>query len=134
MQKISYIFITLLLVSSISGCSSFKFPWVYVLKVQQGNYIEQDMISKLEKGMSKRQVQFVMGTPVIQDTFNTNRWDYYFNIKRGSDDLKEYHYTMLFEEEKLVSWNGTYEKTADIKQQEQEEVLEQTKTNDARKF
>ena len=92
------------------------------------------MIDQLEKGMSKRQVQYVMGTPIIQDTFNTDRWDYYFNIKRGDDTLKEYHYTMLFEDNKLLSWNGTYETTADIKKEEQEQVLEQTKSNDDRRF
>lgn len=134
MQKISFIFITSLLVSSISGCSNFKFPWVYQLRIQQGSYIEQDMINQLEKGMSKSQVQYVMGTPIIQDTFNTDRWDYYFNIKRGGDTIKEYHYIMQFEDSKLLSWNGTYETTADIKKQEQEEVLEQTKSNDDRRF
>jgi len=61
-----------------SGCS------VYRPEIQQGNILDLDQISKLKPGMSKRQVIFVMGTPLLQDPFHKNRWDYIHTVKPGS--------------------------------------------------
>ena len=61
-----------------SGCSWIKFPGVHKIDIQQGNIIDQEMVDKLQVGMTKAQVKFVLGTPLIADTFNQNRWDYPF--------------------------------------------------------
>lgn len=109
-MQIYYKFSTIvLLLAAIAGCSTLEFPWAYKVTVPQGNYIEHEMVEQLEVGMTKRQVRYVMGSPLIEDTFNTNQWDYYYNIKRGSKTLKEQHFTVFFEEDKLVRWEGTYE-------------------------
>ncbi|MDG1475303.1 MAG: outer membrane protein assembly factor BamE, partial [Porticoccaceae bacterium] len=71
---LTLIFITLLS----SGCSWIKFPGVHKINVQQGNILDQEMVDKLQPGMSKTQVQFVLGTPIVTDSFNTGRWDYVF--------------------------------------------------------
>jgi outer membrane protein assembly factor BamE len=61
-----------------SGCS------VYRPTIQQGNILDLDQIDKLKPGMSKRQVIFVMGTPLLEDPFHKNRWDYIHTVKPGS--------------------------------------------------
>ena len=71
---LSLVFLSLLS----SGCSWIKFPGVHKIDIQQGNILDQEMVDKLQLGMTKAQVKFVLGTPLIADTFNQNRWDYPF--------------------------------------------------------
>src|SRR5690606_17744119 len=63
---------------AIAGCS---FPGVYKIDIQQGNVVTQDMINQLRPGMTRRQVRFIMGNPMITDTFHPNRWDYLYSIQ-----------------------------------------------------
>ena len=57
--------------------------------MQQGNVLTQDMVVQLKPGMTKDQVRFVLGTPVLTDMFHANRWDYVFTIRRqGVPDQK----------------------------------------------
>lgn len=93
-------------IALLNGCSSLKFPFAYQLVVQQGNYVEQDMIDKLEVGMTRRQVKFVMGSPLIEDTFNAERWDYFYTVKRGDEQFTRKLFTVYFEGDKLVRWDG----------------------------
>lgn len=142
MKKILIYTLVLTLCISSTACSSLRFPGVYRLKVMQGNYIEQKMIDKLEKGMSKRQVRYVMGTPLTQDTFNPDRWDYYFNVRHGDKKLSEFHFTVFFEDDKLARWEGDYEPNLKSLKEDHKEALEKTrkaedakfKKNDERKF
>ena len=80
---ISTLFATLLL----QGCGNLPIlPFLkpYKIEVQQGNYVTQDMIAKLQPGMSRNQVRFALGTPLIVDPFRTDRWDYVYTLaKRG---------------------------------------------------
>jgi outer membrane protein assembly factor BamE len=62
-----------------AGCSWLEFPSVRKVTIQQGNIFDQEMIDKLRPGMTQSQVQFVLGTPMIADTFNKKRWDYYYS-------------------------------------------------------
>ena len=62
-----------------TGCSWLKFPGVHKVDIQQGNIVDQEMIDKLRPGMSMSQVQFVLGTPLVIDTFNQKRWDYFYS-------------------------------------------------------
>lgn len=73
------ILISILLVglSTITGCS------VYRPEIQQGNILDLDQINKLKPGMSKRQVIYVMGTPLLKDPFHKSRWDYIHTVKPG---------------------------------------------------
>ena len=63
--------------SAASGCS------VYRPTIQQGNILDPEQVDKLKPGMSKRQVIYVMGTPLLQDPFHKDRWDYVHTIKPG---------------------------------------------------
>ena len=56
----------------------------YKIDIQQGNVLTQDMVSQLKPGLSKDQVRFILGTPVLMDMFHANRWDYVFRLQKGS--------------------------------------------------
>ena len=117
------------------ACSSLKFPGVYRLRVLQGNYIEQEMVDQLEKGMTRDQVRFVMGTPLIEDTFSPDRWDYFFNVRRGDDTLREFHFSVFFDEQDLLArWEGDYEPTKETDEENEAEALEQADKKEAAKF
>lgn len=117
-----------------SACSTLKFPGVYRIPVQQGNYLEQDMIDKLEPGLTKRQVRYIMGTPMVEDTFNTDRWDYYFNLKRGSKELRSNHFIVYFENDQLTHWDGDYTPIKKHVEKEQQDALEKTEKKENAKF
>ena len=107
MKLASRILLVSLCVLSLSSCGII--PGVHKLNIQQGHIITSDMASQLKLGMSKRQVRFVLGNTLLPDTFNDNRWDYFYSVKRGSDDSYTKHlYTVYFENDKLVKTEGDY--------------------------
>ncbi len=72
------------------------------MDIQQGNYISQDMVSQLKIGMSKEQVRYVLGTPLVADIFHADRWDYvyYRDPRKGPREGRKI--AVLFENGKLV--------------------------------
>jgi outer membrane protein assembly factor BamE len=107
MKLASRILLVTLCALTLSSCGIF--PGVHKLNIQQGHIITPEMASQLKMGMSKRQVRFVLGSTLLPDTFNDNRWDYFYSIKRGSDDSYAKHlYTVYFENDKLVKAEGDY--------------------------
>ncbi len=64
------------------------------------------MIDKLEVGMTESPVIFVMGSPLISDTFHPNRWDYFTSVTQCSETFTEQKITLYFEENKLARWEG----------------------------
>ena len=62
------------------------------------------MLSKLEKGLTRAQVQYIMGTPSIKDPFNSTKWDYIGFEIIGNEVLREVHYSLSFRENKLEDW------------------------------
>ncbi len=108
MQKFLNLGSIALLVSLLTACTNFEFPGVYKLTIEQGNIITQDMVDQLKPGMSKSQVEYVMGTPLIKDTFNSERGDYVFNIERGSQPREQQRLTILFDGNKLKSFSGDF--------------------------
>ncbi|VUD41163.1 Outer membrane protein assembly factor BamE [Thalassocella blandensis] len=131
MQKVLKIAVSLtiwfIFLSGISACSSLRFPGVYKVTIQQGNYLEEDMIEKLKPGLTKEQVRYIMGTPLIEDTFNQNQWDYYYNVKLGDEDLRTNHFTVYFENDTLTHWDGDYTPINKQVEKDQQEALDQTK-------
>ncbi len=95
-----------LIVASLSACGVVGFPGVYRINVEQGNIVTQEMVDQLKPGMSKRQVRFIMGTPLVEDTFNQNRWDYPYSIRNGGELLSSSHVTVFFEGDSLVNVTG----------------------------
>ncbi|MBT6278287.1 MAG: outer membrane protein assembly factor BamE [Chromatiales bacterium] len=78
-----------------------KFPGIYRIDVQQGNVIDEDMLQRLELGMSKRKVRFILGTPLIRDAFNTDRWDYVYTYEPGGGQRVQRSIAVLFEDDAL---------------------------------
>jgi outer membrane protein assembly factor BamE len=86
------------------GCSGF--PGVYKIDVQQGNVVTQEMLDTLEPGMTKGQVSYVMGTPLLTDAFHANRWDYVYTMKTGEGEYSEQRVSLFFENDTLAALSG----------------------------
>lgn len=78
----------------------------YKLDVQQGNVVTSKMLLQLRPGMTKSQVRFIMGTPLIQDSFHSNRWDYVYQMREGGKLKEQRRVIMDFENELLKSVRG----------------------------
>lgn len=73
----------------------------YKIDIQQGNVVTRDMIDQLKPGMTKSQVRFVMGTPLIVDIFRDNRWDYLYYLQEEGELIDKRGMTIFFEDDKL---------------------------------
>lgn len=93
----------------LSACGVVGFPGVYKIDVEQGNIVTQDMVEQLKPGMSRRQVRFILGTPLLQDPFHQNRWDYPYVKRNGNRILAESRFMVYFDGDALVSYEGNVE-------------------------
>lgn len=92
--------ISLVLAFSISACK------MHQIDIQQGNLISETELSQLKPGMTKREVRYILGTPLVVDPFHQNRWDYFYSLDRRGEDLVERRFTVVFEDEKLDRIEG----------------------------
>ena len=77
----------------------------YKVPVLQGNIVDEEDIEKLSEGLTKEQVQFIFGTALLKDPFHSDRWDYYYSIKVGTEILSESKLSIIFNKDDLVeSW------------------------------
>ncbi|MDX5363510.1 MAG: outer membrane protein assembly factor BamE [Pseudazoarcus pumilus] len=84
----------------LSGCSAYR------IDVRQGNYVDQEMVAQLRKGMSRDQVRFVLGSPLVVDMFRENRWDYVYRFTEGWGDPQTRTLSLFFVDDKLDSVEG----------------------------
>ncbi len=103
-------FLIFLLFNLIS-CSSLdsvpKFlPKVHKIDIQQGNEISSEMLMMLKPGMTKSQVRFVLGTPLIQDTFHKERWDYVYTMSVDDIVIETRYVVLNFVDEQLKTITG----------------------------
>ena len=87
-------------------------PFIHKIDVQQGNVVTQEMVGQLRPGMDKKKVQYIMGTPVIQDTFNANRWDYVYTFQTGGGNVESRRVTLVFADDKLDRVEGNVKAAA----------------------
>lgn len=94
----------------LSGCSMSSItsvaPDPYKIDIQQGNVITQDMVAKLQPGMTKSQVRFVLGSPPISDMFHANRWDYVYRLSKAGKLAEERKLTLFFDNDQLTRVAG----------------------------
>jgi len=92
---------------TLSACSS----WVFRYDVAQGNYLEQKSIDKLQVGMTKEQVKFILGSPVVVDAFDNDTWSYVYKLKSGrnKDFDQKRQFIINFSDDKLISASGDFE-------------------------
>jgi len=102
------ILVLLLATACLTACGFMGFPGVYRIDVEQGNIVTQEMADQLEPGMSRRQVRFILGTPLVEDTFHPDRWDYSYSKRNGLKLLAEDRLTVFFDGDRLVDVQGNY--------------------------
>jgi outer membrane protein assembly factor BamE len=79
----------------------------YRIEIQQGNYVTQEMVAQLKPGLTRDQVRFVLGTPLVSDIFHDERWDYVFLRQRANSRDTEYRrIAVFFEDGKLKRVEG----------------------------
>lgn len=97
MQRFALLLILVVATSLTSGC-------VYSLAVQQGNLVDQEKVDQVTVGMTRNQVRFLLGTPLVNDSFNRDRWDYLYYIKQGRKQAQEKHWiTVYFENDEVIN-------------------------------
>ena len=101
--------VTMLSFGVISACTTVpRIVNEYKIDVQQGNVLTQDMVSQLRPGLTKDQVRFILGTPVLADVFHANRWDYVYSLRKGNTGFTEMRkFSTLFDADgKLIRVAG----------------------------
>lgn len=87
----------------LAACSSVNVPLSpYRIDVQQGNALEQESVEKLKLGLTRSQVRFLLGTPLLVDPFHNNRWDYVFNYRKAGKLAEERRLALFFDGDVLV--------------------------------
>jgi len=101
-------FLFIALIPALPACSTLAVdvPFVYKIDVNQGNIINQEMINQLHPKMTKRQVIYLMGSPLLIDAFNQERWDYVYSEQKGQDERVQKRVALFFKNERLVRLEG----------------------------
>ena len=103
----------LILTFTLSGCAN----WIFRIDVAQGNFIIEQEVEKLRIGMTKEQVEFVLGKPVVRDTFDNKVYYYVYDMKRGmKTEQGDYRRDLFlhFEDDKLAKMTGNFEQPEDF--------------------
>ena len=96
MRPASAIAAAILVAATATGC-------VYRMDVQQGNLLDAEQVEQVEVGMTRSQVRFLLGTPMVLDSFDAERWDYVYNLRRGhSRQVERRHLVVWFEGDKVT--------------------------------
>lgn len=93
----------------VAGCNyvpSIPFMSPHKIEIQQGNYVTQDMVDKLKPGMTRGQVRFALGTPLIADPFHTDRWDYVYLYERKGQLVAKRRMVVVFRDDALLRIEG----------------------------
>jgi outer membrane protein assembly factor BamE len=85
----------------LSGCGL-----IHKIDIQQGNVVEQETLAKLELGMPKEKVRFVLGSPMLTDVFHKDRWDYFYSLRKGGEATEKRHVVLFFENDRLAKIAG----------------------------
>ena len=102
----SWLLATLYLTVGLTGilltaCESLL-PTPHKIDIQQGNQVQVQDLERLQPGMTRTQVKFLLGTPLLQDAFHQNRWDYLYYLKPGSDSAHQSRVSLYFDHDTLV--------------------------------
>jgi outer membrane protein assembly factor BamE len=97
--------IILLALLMCAACSSYSLK-PYKMDIQQGNVVTSKMMLQLRPGMNKSQVRFIMGTPLIQDSFHRDRWDYFYQMRKAGKIIEQRRVILEFEGDALKRVRG----------------------------
>ena len=96
-----------LIAVALAGCSSWGFPGVYKINVEQGNIVTAEMVDQLKPGMSRRQVRYILGTPLLEDSFDRDRWDYLYMLRNGDTLLVDNRLSIYFDGDTMAHFTST---------------------------
>jgi outer membrane protein assembly factor BamE len=102
-MRFRFVFLVLFL----TACSPSVLYTPHKMDVQQGNVVTENMLSKVKPGMTKSQVRFALGTPLVSDPFHADRWDYVYRFRKDGELTEHSRLTVLFEGDKLKAVEGT---------------------------
>jgi outer membrane protein assembly factor BamE len=104
---------TLLLVVLLGGCQGAVMPTLplgplapYRMDIQQGNVVTQEMIDKVKPGMTRSQVRFALGTPLVVDAFHQDRWDYVYYFQKAGTVIEQRRIAVFFKDDRLSRIEG----------------------------
>ena len=102
--------LSLLTSLTLASCSTIldNLPFVYTIEIQQGNIINQAMIDQLRPGMNKRQVLYIMGSPMLDDVFHKSRWDYLYSNQPSDEDRVQKRISLYFDNDQIVGIQGDF--------------------------
>lgn len=78
----------------------------YRIDVRQGNFVTQDMVSQLKPGLTREQVRFILGSPLVADIFHGDRWDYVYTFRTGNEETQQRRMAVFFQDNKLTRVAG----------------------------
>ena len=93
-------------VVALVGCASDKWGFPYKAPTQQGNWITREQVALLQRGMTREQVRFALGSPTLTSVLHADRWDYPYYFKPGYGPPQERKFTVWFENDRLIRWEG----------------------------
>ena len=101
-------YVVLLLLAILCAACSSTLPSLkpYRMDIQQGNVLDEKMMMQLRPDMTKSQVRFILGTPLIQDSFHKDRWDYFYQMRRGGAVVDQRRVILEFENDQLKRIRG----------------------------
>ncbi len=105
----SLVLLFLLFNLALQGCGQSGFLSVYKLTIQQGNIISQNSVDRLRLGMTQKQVQFVLGKPILEDVFRNDRLDYVQYIQAPGKEGRVIKLSIFFEDDKLARAEGDFD-------------------------
>ncbi|QDQ27451.1 outer membrane protein assembly factor BamE [Chitinimonas arctica] len=97
---------TLLIAILLAGLPACSYLTPYKLDIPQGNAVTADQVAKLKLGMTRAQVRFVLGTPLLVDAFHPNRWDYLYYESKGGKLEHNKRYNVLFDGDRVIGMGG----------------------------
>jgi len=95
--------VILLVASLVAGCNLIT---PYKMDIQQGNVITQDMLARVQPGMTRSQVRFALGTPLVVDPFRDDRWDYVYLYSKQGTVMEQRRIVVVFKDDKLARIEG----------------------------
>ena len=99
---------SLLVLLLLASCGVPRIPGITPFKpeIQQGNYVSQEMISQVKPGMTREQVRFLLGTPLLTDIFHADRWDYVYWREPTNGKREQRRVALFFTDNKLARMEG----------------------------
>ena len=106
-NKVLYLIVFIVIILSTTGCLK-MLPEAHKIDIHQGNLIDRKRIEQLEIGMSREQVKYLLGSPVSNNIFHADRWDYLHYISKAGSYAKPKRVTVFFTNDRLARIDDQY--------------------------